>query len=92
MVVTPDKGLFYCFAAKVGGDQIALAAHIKGLKTSEAATFLSGNSTVPVPRNRTVPGTVPQPHRKRDLELSTTFSRSMRRSRDSASARKRQRR
>src|ERR1035437_10503579 len=59
LVVTPDKGLFYCFAAKAGGDQIALAAHIKGLKTSEAASFLSGNSTVPVPRNRTVPGTVP---------------------------------
>ena len=33
LVVTPEKGLFYCFAAKTGGDQIALAAHIKGLKT-----------------------------------------------------------
>jgi DNA primase len=59
LVVTPEKGLFYCFAAKTGGDQIALAAHIKGIKTSEAAGFLAGNSTVPVPRNRTVPGTVP---------------------------------
>ena len=59
LVVTPEKGLFYCFAAKTGGDQIALAAHIKGIKTSEAATFLAGNNTVPVPRNRPVPATVP---------------------------------
>jgi hypothetical protein len=59
LVVTPEKGLFYCFAAKTGGDQIALAAHIKGLKTSEAASFLTGNSTVPGPCNRAIPGTVP---------------------------------
>src|ERR1019366_4762432 len=55
LVVTPEKGLFYCFAAKTGGDQIALAAHIKGIKTSEAASFLAGNSTVPGPRNRAFP-------------------------------------
>jgi hypothetical protein len=26
LVITPDKSLFYCFNAKIGGDQIALSA------------------------------------------------------------------
>src|ERR1700694_3374021 len=29
LVITPAKGLFYCFAGQTGGDQIALAAHVK---------------------------------------------------------------
>lgn len=44
LVVTPSKG-WYCFHAKVGGDQIALVSHIKGIPAKEAAQFLSG--TVP---------------------------------------------
>jgi DNA primase len=59
LVVTPAKNLYFCFAAKTGGDQIALAAHIKGIKVTEAASFLAGGSPVPVPRNRTVLATVP---------------------------------
>jgi len=31
LVVTPAKGLFYCFAQKIGGDAIALTAHIRGI-------------------------------------------------------------
>jgi len=49
LVITPGKG-FYCFTAKAGGDQIALAAHIKGISAKEAAKFLAGDSpreTVP---------------------------------------------
>lgn len=45
LVVTPGKG-WYCFHAKIGGDQIALASHIKGIPTKEAAQFLAGG-TVP---------------------------------------------
>ena len=45
LVVTPAKGVFYCFTAKTGGDQIALVSHLKGLPAKEAARFLSG--TVP---------------------------------------------
>ncbi len=57
LVVTPGRG-FYCFTAKQGGDQIALAAHIKGIPANEAAHFLSG--TVPKekkPANETKPQT-----------------------------------
>jgi hypothetical protein len=49
-VVTPDKGLFFCFNAKVGGDQVALVAHLKEMTTNEAANWLAG--TVPQ-NNRT---------------------------------------
>jgi DNA primase len=30
LVVTPDKGVFYCFARKSGGDMIELVAHMRG--------------------------------------------------------------
>ncbi len=45
LVISPDKSLFYCFNAKTGGDQIALVAHLKEMKTNEAANWLAG--TVP---------------------------------------------
>jgi DNA primase len=40
LVVTPAKGLFYCFAKKTGGDVIALTAHIRGISVKEAADQL----------------------------------------------------
>ncbi len=43
LVVTPGKG-WYCFHAKVGGDQIALASHIKGIPAKEAAQLLGGGT------------------------------------------------
>lgn len=51
IVLTPGKGLFYCFAAKKGGDCIGLAAHVLGVGNNDAANFLAdqlgtGNSTV----------------------------------------------
>ena len=45
LVVTPSKGMFYCFAAQTGGDQIALVAHVKACKTNEAAAFLNSTNT-----------------------------------------------
>ena len=30
LVVTPDKGVFYCFSRKSGGDMIELVAHMRG--------------------------------------------------------------
>ena len=45
LVVTPAKGVFYCFTAKTGGDQIALVSHLKGLPAKDSAKFLNG--TVP---------------------------------------------
>ena len=40
LVVTPDRGLFYCFAGKTGGDLIQLVAHIKACSQQEGAQFL----------------------------------------------------
>lgn len=57
LVVTPEKGLYYCFAAKAGGDVIALTAHIRGCKPKEAADFLSGTGTAPVTSKSTSTGT-----------------------------------
>ena len=54
LIITPAKGLFYCFAKKTGGDVIALTAHIRGIGVKEAAeelnrafgTVQNGTSTV----------------------------------------------
>lgn len=58
LAVTPSKSLFYCFAAQAGGDQIQLAAHVRGCKLPEAAQFLAGQlqlpRTEPAPRTGTV--------------------------------------
>jgi DNA primase len=63
LIVTPAKGLFYCFAKRTGGDVIALTAHIRGISVKEAADHLERalgtvqNSTSTVSKNR---ATVPQ--------------------------------
>jgi DNA primase len=63
LIVSPTKGLFYCFAAKLGGDAIALTAHIRGLSVKDAADQLNRafgtvqNSTGTVSKNR---ATAPQ--------------------------------
>ncbi|MBX3512048.1 MAG: hypothetical protein KF750_00520 [Xanthobacteraceae bacterium] len=40
LVITPERGLFYCFSAKIGGDFIKLVAHIKGCTQNEAAQLI----------------------------------------------------
>lgn len=55
LVVTDGKAWF-CFAAKKGGDQIALAAHVRNCSTKDAAQILSEGLAAPA----TVPSTVPQ--------------------------------
>jgi DNA primase len=42
LVITPAKNAFYCFGAHMGGDVIALAAHIRDCGMKEAASFLAG--------------------------------------------------
>jgi hypothetical protein len=46
IVVTPSKGVWYCWAAHVGGDLIALAAHIRKCEMKDAAAWLDAG-TVP---------------------------------------------
>ena len=63
LIVTPAKGLFYCFAKKTGGDVIALTAHIRGISVKDAADELNRafgtvqNSTGTVSKSR---ATAPQ--------------------------------
>lgn len=63
LVVTPNKAAFYCFAAKQGGDVIALVAHIKAIGMKEAAAFLAEGSAPPAktPASEpTLPVTAPE--------------------------------
>ena len=53
LAITPGKGLFYCFSAQSGGDQIQLAAHVRNESAKEAAEWLLG--TVQVTSTSTVP-------------------------------------
>lgn len=41
-VVTPSKGLWYCFSEQKGGDVIALTAAVKEIELREAALWLIG--------------------------------------------------
>ena len=42
-VITPTKGLYYCFGAcGKGGDAITMAANVRNCSLREAAEFLSG--------------------------------------------------
>jgi DNA primase len=50
LVITPDKGVYYCFADQNGGDLIALAAHVRSESMKEAAAFITGSLTVPEER------------------------------------------
>lgn len=56
LCVTPAKGSFSCFTSSQWGDQIALAAHIKGFKLNVAARFLMEQyNTSTVHSSSTVP-------------------------------------
>jgi DNA primase len=44
-VVTPDKGLWYCFKACGGGDQIALVAKVRDISPKDAAEWLAVGGT-----------------------------------------------
>jgi len=59
LVITPERGLFYCFPAKIGGDLIKLVAHIKACTQTEAAQLIQTQfggtvPTVPARASRTV--------------------------------------
>ena len=67
-VVTPSKGLWYCFGGCKGGDMIALVAKVRLCTQKEAAQFIaegtgtsSGNGTVPRAGNSS-----PQPQAKEE--------------------------
>jgi len=59
-VVTPSKGLFFCFGKCGGGDMIKLAALVRKIDQKQAAQEIAahfGNSTVP-PKGTVTSGTV----------------------------------
>ena len=43
LVVTPDKGVYYCFTAEAGGDQLALIGHVRQCTVKDAAQWLAGD-------------------------------------------------
>jgi DNA primase len=67
IVITPAKGLFYCWAAHEGGDLIALAAHIRKTDAKGAAAWLAGNSENSS-RDQSPKGTVPRTGDERGLK------------------------
>lgn len=44
LVITPEKGVYYCFSDEKGGDQLALIAHIRRCSAKEAAQWLKGDT------------------------------------------------
>ena len=45
LVITPEKGVYYCFADGKGGDTIALTAHVNGIGVKEAAAWIAGDTS-----------------------------------------------
>jgi hypothetical protein len=41
VVITPEKGIFYCLEAKYGGDCIALVAHTKCIGMKQATKWIT---------------------------------------------------
>ncbi|MEQ9135738.1 MAG: CHC2 zinc finger domain-containing protein [Thalassobaculum sp.] len=80
LVITPGKQLFYCFAAKTGGDLIKLVAHVEKLGANEAAVrldrhFGNGTSTSSSERYSTgTSGTVPQSEQGEDNPAKRSLS------------------
>jgi DNA primase len=56
LVITPSKSAFYCWGIRKGGDQIALAAHVRKVSARDAAAFLIGDLR---DHTRTVPESEP---------------------------------
>lgn len=48
LVITPAKGLFFCFSCKQGGDAITLVSKVKNISLRDAALFLD-TSAAPAP-------------------------------------------
>ena len=47
LVISTRKNVFYCHTAQLGGDQIALAAHVLQLGMKEAALHIHNAQTIP---------------------------------------------
>ena len=63
LVITPAKGLYYCFGkCRKGGDAISLAASVRGCSLREAAAFLAekAGGTTSADRRRALLRSSPQ--------------------------------
>ena len=43
-MITPEKGVFYCFSDQTGGDQLQLVAHIRQCGVKDAAQWIAGDT------------------------------------------------
>ena len=72
LALTPSKGVWYCHSAQVGGDVIALVAHVLDLSQKDAAQWLQ--DTLPQEREATVPKTTRrEPTRPHSREKEPSF-------------------
>lgn len=59
-------GSFYCHGDKVGGDNIGLVAHVRGVSNSEAAKMVQDYYGKGAPPKRPVPDSTPSPNQKQE--------------------------
>ena len=70
LVITPEKGLYYCFGkCRKGGDAISLAASVQGCGLREAAAFLAQKAGGFASDNTR--GGSPQPHKEKRQGFDT---------------------
>lgn len=70
LVITPEKSAFYCFGGRIGGDVIALVAHIHGISMKDAGLELAriaGKGSGPENRPSVRGDTVPEERSKGDV-------------------------
>ncbi len=67
LVVTPAKGVFYCWTAHEGGDLIQLAAHMRKTDVKAAAARLSGSNDGGS-REKSPKGAAPRPDAEQGLK------------------------
>jgi DNA primase len=79
LVITPSKGLFYCFSAGIGGDLITLWGHIEKCSPADsgrqiADTFGVGNSGTSAPvRTSASVHSSPSPPQPKKTEVKKDF-------------------
>lgn len=65
-VITPEKGVFYCFKCRASGDAIALVCRVNGVRPREAAEWIvRGTRTSSAPEAGTSSTSSPQPPSER---------------------------
>jgi DNA primase len=60
LTINADRGVYFCFSDKAGGDTIAFCAHIRGSSPKEAAQHISKHFGLETVTNRSPPQQAPE--------------------------------